>query len=147
MIVPITFGCLSGILSGTMFALGFSWQYLQTQEHAPGLFTSILWIVPVIYGSLFSLFYALTASCAVALTLKLPLPTFFRIHTGHALTPVIICCVAYHLWQSPTPSYATMIEMGSFKHCCFLTAGFVTQATSWSNRRPTGELKTFPVST
>ena len=97
MIAPITFGCLSGILSGTMFALGFSWQYLQTQEHAPGLFTSILWIVPVIYGSLFSLFYALTASCACGDYSKTAFSNVFQDSHGACFNPGnhLLRCVSF----------------------------------------------------
>ena len=132
MFMPFAAGLLAGMLSGVLFAMGFCWHILTQSENGPGLFTPAVLIVPALYGSIFSLGYAFLAAACVAIFVPLtswiiPLPKLI-----HTVTTCGILCFAFHLYDTPNPNYATMIEFGSYKGCCFLAAGLVTQSTCWN---------------
>lgn len=132
MFMPFASGMLAGMLSGVIFAMGFSWHILAQTENSPGLFTSFVWVVPVLYGSIFSLGYSFLAAACVAIILPftqwlIPLPKLI-----HAVTSCCILYIAFQLYDTPNPNYATMIEFGSYKGCCFLFAGLVTQSSCWN---------------
>ena len=129
MFTSILTGCISGIFSGTLFALCFAWQFMQGQEGITELQKIPVLVIPAIYGSVFSVAYALVAACGVAFVLKVLEPVIANLQLKLVLTGLIITCAAYSLWQSPTPSHATMIESQGFRICSFLAAAIVTQAT------------------
>lgn len=128
-------GFRTGILAGVFFALGFSWRSLAEDDSVSMLFTTRFWIIPVAYGSIFAVGHAFVAASSVAVTLSVmtrlvPLPGLI-----HAITSLLVLYGAYHLWVNSITVYHTMIELGSFKSCCFFSAGFVTQVAHWNSRR------------
>ena len=71
MLIAFVSGLAAGVVSGVLFAVGFSWQLLGQYEDSPGIFTSFVWLVPVVYGSVFSFSYAFAAAGSVVAILPL----------------------------------------------------------------------------
>lgn len=135
MLIAFVSGLAAGVVSGVLFAVGFSWQLLGQYEDSPGIFTSFVWLVPVVYGSVFSFSYAFAAAGSVVAILPLSSQLISKPKVSHTLTSCLVLCVAYYLWRSPTPSHATMIQFGSYRGCCFLSAALVTQISLWKSHK------------
>jgi len=133
MFLTFASGLLAGVLSGILFAFAFTWDAIGEFESGSILFTSMTWIVPTIYGSVFAVGYAFLATSCVMIILPLVTRIIPQPNLSHAFTTYFVLCVAFYLWQSPTPPHATMIEFGSYKGCCFLSAGLVTQTSFWNS--------------
>ena len=128
-------GLFAGVLSGLLYAIGFTSQWLGQYEISPVKNTAFVWFVPVVYGSVFAFGYSFMAAGSVITILPLALRLIPKPMLSHALTSCFVSCVAYYLWQSPTPSHATMIQLGSYRGCCFLSAALVTQTSLWSSHK------------
>ena len=133
MFLTFASGLLAGVLSGILFAFAFTWDAIGEFESGSVLLTSMTWIVPTIYGSVFAVGYAFLATSCV--TLIFPLASWITRQppVSHALTTCFVLSAVFYLWQSPTTPHATMIEFGSYKGCCFLSAGLVTQTSFWNS--------------
>lgn len=133
MFLTFASGLLAGVLSGILFAFAFTWDAIGELESGSVLLTAMTWIVPTIYGSVFAVGYAFLATSGV--TIIFPLVSWITRQptVAHALTTCFVLSAVFYLWQSPTTHHATMIEFGSYKGCCFLSAGLVTQTSFWNS--------------
>ena len=135
MFLVFSSGILAGMLSGILFAFAFTWNSLDGFDHGRTLLTPIIWIVPSLYGSVFAVGYAFLATSCVMVLSPLVSRMIPQPNLSHAFTTCFILSITFYLLQSPNPSHATMIEFGSYKGCCFLSAGLVTQTSVWNSRR------------
>ena len=135
MFLTFASGLLAGVLSGILFAFAFTWDAIGEFESGSILFTSMTWIVPTIYGSVFAVGYAFLATSCVMIILPLVTRIIPQPNLSHAFTTCFILSITFYLLQSPNPSHATMIEFGSYKACCFVSAGLVTQTSVWNSCR------------
>ena len=133
MFLVFSSGILAGMLSGIIFAFVFTWRSLEGLEEGQTLLTPIIWVIPSLYGSVFAVGYAFLATSCVMVLLPLVSRMIPQPNHSHAFTTCFILAIAFYLWQSPPPSHATMIEFGSYKGCCFLSAGLMTQKSFWNS--------------
>ena len=110
MFLTFASGLLAGVLSGILFAFAFTWDAIGELESGSALLTSMTWIVPTIYGSVFAVGYAFLATSGV--TIIFPLVSWITRQptVAHALTTCFVLSAVFYLWQSPTTPHATMIN-------------------------------------